>query len=241
MELQKDLPIVTLKDMVVYPHAVQPLFIGTTRSIRALEFAQKNDPDKQVLLVAKKHSEQEDPAQADLFGFGTVSTILQLIRLQDKTVKILVEGGYRAKIVKIADGPDFFTGDVLKIPEEVMGESQSEAIVRSIMTAFDQYVQLSKKVPPEVMASLSSIDEPNRLVDTICSQMTLKLQDLTTSISTSRGRTLSAIPAKYEPSLIPKMTPPMNHPPAMPTTLNIAVNRGTEIRVAMNRGAMRYP
>ena len=161
----KDVPIVTLRDMVVFPHGVQPLFIGTEKSIRALEFAQQHDKAKQVLLVAKKDPENENPGTDDLYRFGTIATILQLIRLPDKTVKILVEGGHRAEISEIRELDDFFSGDVTLVNEDEIGAGESEAMVRALMSAFDQYVQLSKKVPPEVMTSLSNVDEPSRLVD----------------------------------------------------------------------------
>jgi len=170
-------PIVTLRDMVVYPHGVQPLFIGTEKSIRALDHAQKHDAEKRVLLVAKRDPEQAEPGPDDLYAFGTVATILQLIRLPDKTVKILVEGGNRASIDSIQDGEDFFVGDVELVDEDELDPGESEALVRTLMTAFDQYVQLSKKVPPEVMTSLSSVNEPSRLVDTITAQMSLKLEE----------------------------------------------------------------
>ncbi|MCB0718434.1 MAG: LON peptidase substrate-binding domain-containing protein, partial [Bacteroidetes bacterium] len=173
----KDVPIVTLRDMVVYPHGVQPLFIGTPKSIRALEHAQANDKEKKVLLVAKRDPENENPGPTDLYEFGTVAAILQLIRLPDKTVKILVEGGSRASIRAINDTEDFFFGDVETLEEEHISEAESEAMVRSLMSAFDQYVQLSKKVPPEVMTSLSSVDDPSRLVDTIAAQLSLKLEE----------------------------------------------------------------
>ena len=172
-----NVPIVTLRDMVVYPHGVQPLFIGTEKSIRALDFAQKNDKDKKVLLVAKKDPENETPGADDLYRFGTLATILQLIRLPDKTVKILVEGGSRATVTRLEDSDDFFIGDIEVVEEEQVTASESEALVRSLMSAFDQYVQLSKKVPPEVMTSLASVDEPSRLVDTIAAQMNLKLDE----------------------------------------------------------------
>ncbi|MGK0342080.1 MAG: ATP-dependent Lon protease [Candidatus Azotimanducaceae bacterium] len=172
-----NVPIVTLRDMVVYPHGVQPLFIGTEKSIRALDFAQKNDKDKKVLLVAKKDPENEAPGPEDLYQFGTLATILQLIRLPDKTVKILVEGGSRARLSRLESSDDFFVGDIEVIEEEQFSASESEALVRSLMSAFDQYVQLSKKVPPEVMTSLASVDEPSRLVDTIAAQMNLKLDE----------------------------------------------------------------
>lgn len=173
----KDLPIVTLRDMVVYPHGVQPLFIGTEKSIRALEFAQQHDKDKQVLLVAKKDPDDEAPGVDDLYRFGTTATILQLIRLPDKTVKILVEGGHRAEVTEIRDTEKFFSGDVTLVYEDQISVSESEALTRSLMSSFDQYVQLSKKVPPEVVTSLSSVEEPSRLVDTIAAQMSLKLSE----------------------------------------------------------------
>ena len=177
MPILKNIPIVTLRDMVVYPHGVQPLFIGTEKSIRALDHAQKNDKDKKVLLVAKRDPENEAPGPDDLFAFGTVATILQLIRLPDKTVKILVEGGSRAEVISISDENEFFVSEVNTIDEEQVSAAESEALVRSLMSAFDQYVQLSKKVPPEVMTSLSSVDDPSRLVDTIAAQMSLKLEE----------------------------------------------------------------
>ncbi|MCH8256447.1 MAG: endopeptidase La, partial [Proteobacteria bacterium] len=173
----KDVPIVTLRDMVVYPHGVQPLFIGTQKSIRALEFAQEHDQTKQVLLVAKKDPENEDPGAGDLYRFGTIATILQLIRLPDKTVKILVEGGHRAEILDIRESDGFFFGDVTLVDEDELSAGESEALVRALMSAFDQYVQVSKKVPPEVMTSLSNVDEPSRLVDTIAAQLNLKLDE----------------------------------------------------------------
>ncbi len=171
------LPVVPLRDMVVYPHGVQPLFIGTEKSIRALRQAQKNVSDKKVLLVAKRDPEQQDPKAEDLFQFGTISKILQFIKLPDGTVKILIEGNHRAEITRIYDDEDFFTADVNGIIESDVLPDESEALVRSVMTAFDQYGQLSKKIPPEVMTSLSSIDNPSRLVDTIAAQMNLKLAE----------------------------------------------------------------
>tara|TARA_B100002003_G_scaffold249121_2_gene284572 strand:+ start:3861 stop:6242 length:2382 start_codon:yes stop_codon:yes gene_type:complete len=162
---------------VVYPHGVQPLLIGTDRSIQALNYAQKFDKDKQVVLVAKKDPTLEDPGDGDLFEFGTVSTILQLIKLPDGTVKFLAEGRYRAKIHRVDSSGDFIIADVVKIEEQELSQTESEALIRSIISAFNQYVQLSKKVPPEVMTSLNNIDQPSRLVDTIAQQMTLKLEE----------------------------------------------------------------
>lgn len=176
MSFLSNIPIVTLRDMVVYPHGVQPLFIGTEKSIRALDFAQNNDKEKKVLLIAKRDPENENPAPEDLFTYGTVATILQLIRLPDKTVKILVEGASRARVISLIDNGEFFACDVETVEEGQLSAAESEAMVRSLMSVFDQYVQLSKKVPPEVMTSLSSVDDPSRLVDTIAAQLNLKLE-----------------------------------------------------------------
>ena len=173
----RNIPIVHLTDTVVYPHGVQPLLIGTDRSIQALNYAQKFDKDKQVVLVAKKDPTLEDPGDGDLFEFGTVSTILQLIKLPDGTVKFLAKGRYRAKIHRVDSSGDFIIADVVKIEEQELSQTESEALIRSIISAFNQYVQLSKKVPPEVMTSLNNIDQPSRLVDTIAQQMTLKLEE----------------------------------------------------------------
>jgi ATP-dependent Lon protease len=172
----KNVPVVTLKDMVVYPRGVQPLFIGTEKSIRALEFAQQADAEKSILLVAKTDPDNMDPGVDDLYRFGTLARVLQPIKLPDKTVKILVEGISRAEIGDIKDGDEFFTADIELVSHETVSEGESETMIRSLMSAFDQFVQLSKKVQPEVMTSLSSVDEPSRLVDTITTHLSLKLE-----------------------------------------------------------------
>ena len=171
-----DVPIVTLRDMVVYPHGVQPLFIGTEKSIRALEHAQENDEHKRILLLAKKEPGNEKPGKDDLYSFGTVATILQLIRLPDKTVKILVEGSNRATVNEIRENDEFFSGDVEVLDEPLTDPGEGQALTRTLIGTFEQYVQQSKKVPPEVMTSVASIEDPSRLVDTIAAQLTLKLE-----------------------------------------------------------------
>jgi ATP-dependent Lon protease len=172
----KNVPVVTLKDMVVYPRGVQPLFIGTEKSIRALEFAQQSDADKTILLVAKIDPDNMDPGIDDLYRLGTLARILQPIKLPDKTVKILVEGISRAEISHIVNGEEFFTADIELVSHESVIEGESETMIRSLMSAFDQFVQLSKKVQPEVMTSLSSVDDPSRLADTIATHLSLKLE-----------------------------------------------------------------
>ncbi len=171
----KDIPIVTLKDMVVYPRGVQPLFIGTEKSIRALEVAQESDEKNVILLVAKIDPNNTDPGVEDLYRTGTFARILQPIKLPDKTVKILVEGLSRADILAIKEEADFLSADVELIADKSPNEHTSQDMVKALMSAFEEYVQVSKKVQPEVMTSLSVIDEPSRLLDSIAAQLVLKL------------------------------------------------------------------
>ena len=167
-----EVPVLPLRDMVVYPHGVHPLFVGTERSIRALEAAMAGD--KQVLLVAKRAADVEEPSRDDLFDVGTVATVLQLLRLPDGTVKVLVEGGSRARLDQLDEAGDFMVADVTPLAPAT-APADGEGLVRSLMSQFEQYVQLSKKVPEEVVGSLGSIDEPGRLIDTIAAQMALKV------------------------------------------------------------------
>jgi ATP-dependent Lon protease len=161
--------------MVVYPHGVHPLFVGTESSIRALEQAMADD--KQILLVAKRDADVEAPDQDDLYPVGTVATVLQLLKLPDGTVKVLVEGGERAQIDDVRQDETFLVADVTTVQEPRVDGRESGAIVRSIMNQFEQYVKASKKVPQEVLSSVSSIDDPARLVDTIAAQMSLVIED----------------------------------------------------------------
>ena len=172
-----DIPVVTLRDMVVYPHGVQPLFIGTPKSIRALEMAQASDGEKRVLLLAKRDPENADPKIDDLYRVGTTALVLQLIRLPDKTVKILVEGESRAKVTDLHDSEDVFTASVEPVIEPSMTEGEAEALSRSIMEAFEHYAETSKKVSSEVLTSIRGINDPSRLIDTIGAQLTLSLQE----------------------------------------------------------------
>ena len=172
-----DVPVVTLRDMVVYPHGVQPLFIGTPKSIRALEMAQASDGEKRVLLLAKRDPENTDPNVDDLYRVGTTALVLQLIRLPDKTVKILVEGESRAKVTDLHDSEDVFTANVEPLIEPSMTEGEAEALSRSIVEAFEHYAETSKKVSSEVLTSIRGISDPSRLIDTIGAQLTLSLQE----------------------------------------------------------------
>ena len=169
------IPVLPLRDVVVYPHMVIPLFVGREKSIKALEAAMEND--KQILLVAQKSASQDEPEIDDVYRMGTVASILQLLKLPDNTVKVLVEGNQRARIVHFLSSDDYFTAQVLENDEEELDERESEVLVRSLTTQFDQYVKLNKKIPPEILTSLSSIDDPSRLVDTIAAHMALKVEE----------------------------------------------------------------
>ena len=168
-------PLLPLRDVVVYPQIVQPLFVGRAKSIKALEEAMSTD--KQVLLVAQKNASDDDPEAQQLFDIGTIATILQLIRLPDGTVKVLVEGLERAQITEINKKSDYLVAEARLMVADGMSEQEASALIRSLLSQFDQYVQLSKKIPPEVMTSISSIDDPGRLVDTISSHMALQLTE----------------------------------------------------------------
>ena len=163
--------------MVVYPHGVHPLFVGTESSIRALDAAMADD--KQILLVAKRDAEVDVPTLEDLFEVGTVATVLQLLKLPDGTVKVLVEGGQRARLQALdtQEEGDFLQAEVETIEEPAVEAREAEALVRTVMNQFEQYVKSSKKVPQEVLSSLSSIDDPARLVDTIAAQISLKIEE----------------------------------------------------------------
>lgn len=161
--------------MVVYPHGVHPLFVGTESSIRALDAAMADD--KQILLLAKRDPEVSEPGEDDLFEMGSVATILQLLKLPDGTVKVLVEGGQRASVQQLEFGEDYISGRATAHTEPEIDAREGEALARSLLEQFEQYVQASKKIPEEVMASLSSIDDPARLVDTIAAQMTLSIDN----------------------------------------------------------------
>jgi ATP-dependent Lon protease len=168
-----DIPLLPLRDLVVYPHMVTPLFVGRGKSIEALERGMATD--KQVLLVAQKNPQQDDPKASDLYTIGTLASILQLLKLPDGTVKVLIEGRERAIIHDIKDQSVFFSADVEIIPSADVFTREAEALSTTLLQQFEQYVNLSKKVPAEVIASLSGIEDPGRLADTITAHMSLDL------------------------------------------------------------------
>ncbi len=171
--LPDTLPVLPLRDVVVYPHMVIPLFVGRERSIVALEQAMK--VNKQILLLAQRQADVDDPAPKDLYDVGTVATILQLLKLPDGTVKVLVEGVERAKVEQLVTG-EFFAAKAGVLGEgEAYDEREMDVLVRSVVTQFEQYVKLNRKVPPEILTSLAGIEQPGRLADTVAAHMSLKL------------------------------------------------------------------
>jgi len=171
-----DLPLLPLRDVVVFPHMVIPLFVGRPKSIKALETAMV--ADRRIMLVAQKAAAKDEPSVSDMFEVGCVSTILQMLKLPDGTVKVLVEGQQRATVTHIEDGEAHFTATVTPLDTEGADKDNAEveALRRAVMQQFDQYVKLNKKIPPEILTSIASIDEPGRLADTIAAHLPLKLE-----------------------------------------------------------------
>ncbi|MFN3586130.1 MAG: endopeptidase La [Moraxellaceae bacterium] len=170
-----DLPLLPLRDVVVYPHMVIPLFVGREKSIHALEAAMASS--KQIFLVAQKDAADDDPQQDGLYAIGTVSTILQLLKLPDGTVKVLVEGNFRASVDAVVDTGSYHMATVREVEPPRLRDNEAGMLVRSLLGQFDQYVKLSKKVAPEVLTSVSSIEEPSRLADTISAHLSLRLDE----------------------------------------------------------------
>ncbi|MGO2132600.1 MAG: LON peptidase substrate-binding domain-containing protein, partial [Halomonas sp.] len=170
------LPLLPLRDVVVYPQMVIPLFVGREKSIQALDAAMEGD--KRVLLVAQREASEDEPDNQDLFSIGTVAEIMQLLKLPDGTVKVLIEGESRADIRHIIHAEnDYSRADVVLRESEPLSEREQDALVRVLLNQFEQYVKMSKKVPNEVLNSLSGIEDPSRLVDTICAHLSLKISD----------------------------------------------------------------
>jgi ATP-dependent Lon protease len=169
------LAVLPLRDIVVFPHMIVPLFVGREKSVRALEAVMKDD--KQILLVAQKNAAQDDPSVDDIYRVGTVSTILQLLKLPDGTVKVLVEGGRRAKITGFKDTDSYFEAFVEPMPDQATEAKELEALGRTVVTQFEQYIKLNKKIAPEVLVSLNQIEEPSKLADTVASHLNLKIAE----------------------------------------------------------------
>jgi ATP-dependent Lon protease len=168
-------PVLPLRDIVVFPHMIVPLFVGREKSVRALEDVMKDD--KQILLVAQRNAAQDDPSTSDIFTVGTIGTVLQLLKLPDGTVKVLVEGGQRARIARFVDNDQFFQAYAEPIVEKKAGQQEMAALARTVIGQFEQYIKLNKKIPPEVLVSINQIDDPAKLADTVAAHLTLKIPE----------------------------------------------------------------
>ena len=171
----KVLPVLPLRDIVVFPHMVVPLFVGREKSVRALEEVMKTD--KQVLLVTQKDRDQDDPAPEDIFDVGVMATVLQLLKLPDGTVKVLVEGKARAGVKRYTAREPFYEAEVAHIPEQGEAADETEALSRAVIEQFESYVKLNKKIPPEALAAISQITDPGQLADNIAGHLAVKIAD----------------------------------------------------------------
>jgi ATP-dependent Lon protease len=168
-------PVLPLRDIVVFPHMIVPLFVGREKSVRALEDVMKDD--KQIMLVTQKNAAQDDPGTADIYSVGTIGTVLQLLKLPDGTVKVLVEGGQRARIARFAENETFFQAYADPVAEKAGEPQEMAALGRTVVSQFEQYIKLNKKIPPEVLVSINQIDDPAKLADTVASHLTLKIPE----------------------------------------------------------------
>ena len=168
-------PVLPLRDIVIFPHMIVPLFVGRDKSVRALEDVMKDD--KQILLVAQKNAADDDPSPDEIYDVGTVSTVLQLLKLPDGTVKVLVEGGPRAKIDRFLDNEEFFEAFAEVTLEDEGDDSELEALSRSVVSQFEQYIKLNKKIPPEALVSVNQIEDYSKLADTVASHLALKISE----------------------------------------------------------------
>ena len=189
--------VLPLRDIVVFPHMIVPLFVGREKSVRALEAVMKED--KQILLVAQRNAAQDEPSAEDIYRVGTVSTILQLLKLPDGTVKVLVEGSRRASITGFTETEAYFEANVQPLPDEGDDAKELDALGRTVVTQFEQYIKLNKKIAPEVLVSLNQIDEPSKLADTISAHLTLKIPEKQELLEAARvGERLERVFAHME-------------------------------------------
>ena len=175
LEPQVRYPMLPLRDVVVFPHMVIPLFVGREKSIKALDHAMESG--KQIFLAAQHDAADDDPSPEHIYEIGTVANILQLLKLPDGTVKVLVEGTARAAIVRYVQSEEAFEVDAVDVNDELIDEREAEVLIRTVVTEFEQYVKLNQKIPPEVLTSLSGIEEPGRLADTIAAHLTLRNEE----------------------------------------------------------------
>jgi len=185
LQAERLIPVLPLRDVVVYPHMVIPLFVGREKSILALDNAMRDG--KQILLVAQKEAEVDDPGFDDLYRVGTLSNILQLLKLPDGTVKVLVEGAERSRVEHFHDVDNCLLASASPLADELgTDEQEMDVMMRTVIGTFDQYVKLNKRIPPEVLNSLAGIDDPVRLADTIAAHMTIKIEDKQSILEASR-------------------------------------------------------
>ncbi len=170
-----ELPLLPLRDVVVFPHMVIPLFVGRPKSIKALEVAM--EAGKSILLVAQKSAAKDEPSAEDLYDIGCIANILQMLKLPDGTVKVLVEGTQRARLERVEEQKALFVAEVTPVANDERGTHEVEAMRRAIISQFDQYVKLNKKIPSEILTSISSIDDPGRLADTTAAHLPLKQEN----------------------------------------------------------------
>jgi len=198
--LTQSLPLLPLRDVVVFPHMVIPLFVGRPKSIKALESAMETG--KSIMLVAQKNASKDEPSAADIYEIGCVSNILQMLKLPDGTVKVLVEGNQRARISQVIDGESHFSCDYTQIEAAGEASPEAEALRRAILAQFDQYVKLNKKIPPEILASLNGIDDAGRLADTIAAHLPIKIEQKQGILETTDvGQRLEKLLAQIETEL----------------------------------------
>ena len=169
------LPVLPLRDIVVFPHMVVPLFVGREKSVRALEAVMKTD--KKILLVTQRERDQDDPEPRDMFQVGVVASILQLLKLPDGTVKVLVEGHSRAAVLKFTDETEYYEAEMAPIDENSGVNDETEALSRAVIDQFEGYVKLNKKIPPEALASIPQITDPGKLADNIAAHLAVKISD----------------------------------------------------------------
>ena len=168
-------PVLPLRDIVVFPHMIVPLFVGRERSVKALEDVMKED--KQILLIAQKNAADDDPVREDIYRVGTIATVLQLLKLPDGTVKVLVEGEARARVIRFTENDNYYEVYADIVPEQLGPDEELEALSRSVVAQFEKYIKLNKKVPTEALASINQIEEPGKLVDTVASHISLKISE----------------------------------------------------------------
>ncbi|MEH6664702.1 MAG: LON peptidase substrate-binding domain-containing protein, partial [Brevundimonas sp.] len=175
MSESKILPVLPLRDIVVFPHMVVPLFVGREKSVRALDEIMKGE--KQILLATQKNSVDDDPSSDAIYPIGVLATVLQLLKLPDGTVKVLVEGKSRARLTAFTEREEFYEASAVEIDDEDGDADEAEALIRAVVEQFDSYVKLNKKIPPEALSSIPQITDPSKLADSVAAHLSVKISD----------------------------------------------------------------